>query len=512
MFTDADRAQVDALGIALDEVQRQIGLFVQPPRPVRLDRPCTVGDGVRVLSATEIETAERAHAAAAAAGRVQKFTPASGAASRMFHALHAVRGSGVLTRAALAARAESEHGEAGEALVFFDRVEHFAFAAAIDAVLARRGQSLAAVRAAGDVGSVIDSVLQPEGLDFGALPKGLLPFHRAADGARTPLEEHLSEAAAVGRDADGVARLHFTVSPEHVAAFRARLEQIRAAHERRCGARFQVGWSVQKPTTDTIAVDAANQPFRAADGRLVFRPSGHGALIENLHDLQADLIFIKTIDNVQTERQRAAAVPWMRILLGYVSELQRERAVHLAALGSAAPAHAVEALRRFATQRLGLSALADAAPAALAQALDRPLRVCGVVRNTGEPGGAPFWVRQPDGGCTAQIVEAAQVDAGDPGQRAVFVAATHFNPVLLACAVRDPGGRPYDLHAFVDPSAVFIARRSRDGRELKALERPGLWNGAMAGWLTVFVEVPETTFTPVKTINDLLRPAHQTPG
>ncbi|MGD9763887.1 MAG: DUF4301 family protein [Candidatus Binatia bacterium] len=514
MFSDADRARFAAAGIPPEEVDRQIALFTDPPPPMQLERPCTIGDGVQVLSTTDRAAALEAHAEASAAGRVSKFTPASGAASRMFQSLLAVRGSGPLARAAVEARASAGEADARETLRFADNVDRFAFADAVRGALARGGRDPQALLDAGDLGALLDAVLDANGLDYAAAPKGLLPFHRYPDGARTGFEEHLVEAAAVARDARGIARLHFTVSPAHAERFAALLEAVRAAHERRSGARFDVGFSSQKPSTDTIAVDAENRPFRTAAGEVVLRPGGHGALIENLQDLQADIALIKNIDNVQPDHLRAITVEWMRVLGGHLARLQRELAGHVAALTSESPpSHAaLSAARRCAAERLGLTIPAEAGAAELAQALERPVRVCGVVRNTGEPGGGPFWVRGPSGRLTVQIVESAQVDARDPAQAAVFDAATHFNPVLLACGLRNRAGRPFDLRAFIDPSAVFIARKSFEGRELKALERPGLWNGAMAHWITVFVEVPEAVFTPVKTANDLLGPAHQPPA
>lgn len=506
--SEADRAQLAELGIAPAEVERQIALFVEPPAPMRLARPCTGGDGVRTLSGAQRQAAEAAHAAAAAAGRVSKFTPASGAASRMFQSLLAARHEGLRARAVIAARAAGGDAGARDVLAFVDQLPRFAFAEALAALVARRGQRLEALLAAGDVGTVLDALLAPDGLDYAAAPKGLLLFHRYPEGSRTAFEEHLVETAAVARDAQGTARLHLTVSPEHEAGFAALLDRVRASYEQRHAARYAVGFSTQRRATDTIAVDADNRPVRTADGRLLFRPGGHGALIDNLAALNGDLVFIKNIDNVQPDAQRGPGLEWMRLLLGHAAVLQEAIAAHLRALRGGGGA-AVAAAARFAAEALGAGLPAGADAAGLVAALTRPLRVCGVVRNTGEPGGGPFWVRGADGRVSAQIVESAQVDPSDPGQQAVFATATHFNPVFLACAVRDADGRPFALERFVDPAAVFIARKSKDGRELKALERPGLWNGAMAHWLTVFVEVPEATFTPVKTVNDLLRPAHQ---
>jgi hypothetical protein len=501
MFDHADRVQLAALGISEEEVARQVRLFTEPPPAPRLDRPCTTGDGIAVLDQAARQAAVQAYEHAAAQGRLLKFVPASGAATRMFQSLLTVRNaSGELSRNALERRAAAGDADAREVLTFADNLPRFAFAEALAAAAGGRGE----------LADVLAALLDADGLDYAARPKGLLLFHRYPDGSRTAFEEHLVEGAALARTAAGVAQLHLTVSPEHEGAFRALLERVRARYEARCGTRFAVDFSHQKPATDTLAVELDNRPFRAGDGRLLFRPGGHGALIENLNDLQGDVIYIKNIDNIPPDHLRDPVLECARVLSGHLVLLQAQVFEHLAALttgGAAEPAR-VAAARRFAGDVLH----ADVSSAADLPALfDRPLRVCGMVRNTGEPGGGPFWVRGADRHCTRQIVESAQVDQRRDDQRALFAAATHFNPVVMACGVRDRHGRPYDLREFVDPSAVFIATKSKDGRALKALERPGLWNGAMAHWNTIFVEVSDATFTPVKTVNDLLRPPHQPP-
>ena len=513
MLDGADRAQLAEWGITAEELERQLRLFEAPPPAAVLARPCTVGDGIDVLGEAERRAALRAYDSAAAAGRLLKFVPASGAATRMFQALLAVRQSGPLTRAVLQERAAGGDADSREALTFADNLPRFPFQDALAAALARRGHDLDALVRRGDVDTVLAALLDTDGLDYAALPKGLLPFHRYPEGGRTALEEHLLEGAAYAGSAAGVARLHFTVSPEHDAQCRAHLEAVRARCEARADARLEVGFSHQQCATDTVAVDLDNRPLRDAHGRLVFRPGGHGALIENLNAVDGDIVFLKTIDNIQPDHLRGPAVEWLRLLTGHLVVVQDALFSHRAALAGGTPSGTqIEAARRFARDVLGAAVAADAGAAALIEALDRPLRVCGMVRNTGEPGGGPFWVRGGDGHSTRQIVESAQVDRSDAAQRAAFAAATHFNPVFMACGVRNWCRRRFDLSEFVDPTAVFIARKSKDGRELKALERPGLWNGAMAWWHTVFVELPDATFSPVKTVNDLLRPAHQPPG
>jgi hypothetical protein len=428
----------------------------------------------------------------------------------MFQGLLAARHSG-----AASSRAEAERlAIAGDAsarflLEFVGGLPRFAFTEALAESMRSHGLDLNAEIAAGRFEAVLDHLLTPTGLDYAGLPKALLLFHRYDRGARTALEEHLVEAAATVRDGDGRCRLHFTLSPEHESRFRSLLERVRPSYQGRFEARFEVGSSVQKPSTDTIAADEEGRPFRIADGRLLFRPGGHGALIENLADLGGDVVLIKNVDNVVPETRLETTRRWKRALTAHLVGLEARIHRHLEALE--ADAAALEAAERFARQELSIEVAGDRAARrqTLRRKLERPLRVCGVVRNTGEPGGGPFWVRDADGSLSLQIVEGAQIDSGSAAQRAIFAASTHFNPVDLVCSLRDRHGRSFDLRRFVDPQAVFLSRKSHEGRTLLALERPGLWNGAMADWITVFVEVPLATFNPVKTVNDLLRPEHQ---
>lgn len=415
-----DRDQIEARGLTAREVERQAALLSDPPPAVRLARPCAPSDGVERIDEREHEELLALADKAARAGRLAKFVPASGAASRMFGFL----------------KARDRDGE--EVRLFEENRHRFAFSTEDIEALA-------------------------------TLPKGLLPFHRYPGIARTPFEEHLVEAAETVRDAEGICRVHLTVSPGHGAAFAGILESARGRLERETGARFEVRFSEQSPSTDTVALDEAGHLFRDADGRLLFRPGGHGALITNLQEAGGDVVLVKNIDNVLPDARRGPAILWSRLLSGYLLRLER------------------------------------------ASPRDRPMRVCGVVRNEGEPGGGPFWVAGPAGE-SRQIVESAQVNLRDPAQAAIWGAATHFNPVHLACSLRDAAGRPFDLARFVDERAVFVAKKTHEGRTLFALERPGLWNGAMAGWETTFVEVPKETFAPVKTILDLLRPEHLPPG
>ena len=514
---DADLVQLERLGIAEDEARRQLDRFRRLPTHVRIVRPCRVGDGIRLIDDREGDRLIGLHEEAARQGRFTRFVPASGAATRMFGELLAfARTPGSpIPRAEIARRAGASDAAAGAVARLLARLPDFPFAGNLAAALKRAGHPDGLET--GDVGAVLDALLAEPGLGYSTRPKGLLDFHVYADGARTAFEEHLVEAADYVADAEGICRLHFTISPEHRDGFEALLGRVRRRHEERRGVRYEVSFSFQKPSTDTLAADAGGRPFRDESGRLVLRPGGHGALIENLQDLGGDLVYMKNIDNVQPDRLKPVVARWKRILGGALAQLERRSRELLAELEKPGAREAVlDGARSFAATRLhiGLDGRFEACPvdkrrALLIDRLRRPMRVCGVVRNTGEPGGGPFWVRGPDGSETPQIVEQVQLDPEDAGQKEAFSGATHFNPVDLVCALTDPEGRAYDLRRFVDPDTATVTRKMHGGRELLALERPGLWNGAMAGWNTVFVEVPLETFSPVKTLFDLLRADHR---
>ena len=512
VFTEDDRRELAVRGIPEHEALRQLGLLAHPPGHARLERPCTVGDGIERLDEARLPALHAAHARAAAAGAVSLFVPASGAATRMFRELLAALASGEpLDPAAVRAAAAGGEPVARAVTEWVEGLPRFAFHDALSAALAARGRSLADLRARGPWRPLLEALLEPGGLDYARLPKGLLEFHREprdAGGARTAFAEHLEEAAVLARDGAGRCRAHFTVSHEHRARFEALLASLAPALEARSGAKLDVALSQQHAGSDTLAGDPAGGAFRDAAGRLLFRPSGHGALLQNLEESGGDLVFVKNVDNVAAAPHRNETLLWSRALVGLAAEL-RERVSDLCGrLAGGRDPDAEAQARAFALAVFGR----DDAPGgreALAAWLDRPLRVCGMVPNTGEPGGGPFWVRGRDGRVTRQIVESSQVDAGSAGQAAILARATHFNPVFFACALRDAGGRPHRLANRVDEESVIVTRKSSGARELLALERPGLWNGAMAEWHTVFVEVPLAVFNPVKTVLDLLRPEHQ---
>ena len=496
-FSNDDLNHLKRLGIAPAKAVRQINLLRTGQIDIKLERPCTAGDGIIQIRPESHARLNMVFETAAATGRLLRFVPASGAASRMFRHLRAARTdtTGTLHETDLQR--------------FLDNLDKFAFYNDLQKAMAEDGQDLARAVADRDLPQITRYLLDPCGLSYALLPKGLLAFHSAVDGARTPFIEHLAEAALLSgldRDVD----LHFTVSPEHLPLFRAQLSAWLKTLEDTYGCHFRVSYSEQKPSTGTLVLDASGQPLRDANGQLVLRHGGHGALVENLNDLAADILLVRNIDNVVPDSRKQTNLTWTRLLTGYLIEVQKEQHAHLKALqGQPEDPMVRERAISFLVDRLQSEVSPASDNRALIKELDRPIRACGMVANSGEPGGGPFWVRDQQGRMTRQIVETAQIDKSNPGQAAILSNATHFNPVDMVCGVRDWQGRPYDLTRFVDDNAVIITTKHQGDSDLRVLELPGLWNGGMAGWHTLFVEIPAEAFNPVKTVFDLLRPAHQ---
>jgi hypothetical protein len=519
VFTPADEQTLRERGVSLQEARRQLHLLERSTGYQDLVRSCTVGDGIDRIPVEEHAGLIARHADAATAGRFVKFVPASGAASRMFRSLlHFQRGDGRDADGATILRQVGEGSpEARELAVFLRELVRFPFYGELKETVRRRGHDLDALVRDDEFRPILDALLAADGMNYAGRPKALLAFHRDAESARTPFEEHLVEAAHYARAGNGECRLHFTVSPEHRAALETLASGASLRQSAEPAARFEIEFTVQKPSTDTLVGSRDGGALRDEEGHLRFRPGGHGALIENLNDLQADLVFVKNIDNVQPDHLKRATLDWKRILAGYLVSLQDEVFRYLDLMRRPEPSDAIiEEAAGFAMDRLHIDLEGHPAPdtfqcrrALLLDRLNRPLRVCGVVRNTGEPGGGPFWVRGRDGLLTLQIVETAQIDPSDEQRQLILNSSTHFNPVDLVCGVSDSSGKQFDLTQFIDRDAVIVTGKSEDGREIRALELPGLWNGAMADSITVFVEVPIETFSPVKTVLDLLRDEHQ---
>ena len=399
---------------------------------------------------------------------------------------------------------------------FFDNIVKFAFYPALNAMCEKNeGKNIEALMGEGNYKAVVANLLEAKGLNYGQLPKGLLLFHSYEDGARTPLEEHLVEGALYA-DSKGMVHIHYTVSPEHRALFEKKVADTKEKYEKAYNVKYDITFSEQKPSTDTIAVNPDDTPFRNADGSLLFRPGGHGALIENLNEIPADVVFIKNIDNVVPDRLKADTVTYKQVIAGVLVSLQKKAFEYLRLLDEGTYNHEkLEEIIRFVQRDLccrkhDIKELEDAELVIyLRSKLNRPMRVCGVVKNVGEPGGGPFLPYNQDGTVSLQILESSQIDKSNTEYMKMFTEGTHFNPVDLVCAVKNYKGEKFNLPDYVDRTTGFISSKSKNGKDLKALELPGLWNGAMSNWNTVFVEVPLSTFNPVKTVNDLLREQHQ---
>lgn len=508
MFSDKDKNQIKNRKSRIETVELQIENFKIGFPFLHIEDAASVGNGIIRLSEEELKRRIDLYD-----NKVQqnikplKFIPASGAASRMFKSLF--EGLESFEKDMPEQKILAENKAAKE---FTDKLDNFAFATELENTLQKN-------RLEKNCKNEIDFLLNKKGLNYGSLPKGLLKFHSYKTGARTPFEEHLVEGAKYTKDGNGKASLHFTVSPEHQPEFETLFNKIKVNYEKDLNVTFDVSFSQQKPSTDTIAVDLNNEPFRENDGSLLFRPGGHGALIENLNDLDADIIFIKNIDNVVPDRLKKPTIDYKKALAGVLLKSQEKLFLYQKELNEKHPAALNSAFLAAASNFLENTL--NTKPAKnqyytekeelyhyLKEKFNRPLRVCGMVKNEGEPGGGPFWAQNSDGTISLHVVESSQIDNESIQQQNIVKNATHFNPVDLVCAVKNYKGEKFNLTKFTDPATGFISKKSKDGKELKAQELPGLWNGAMSNWNTLFVEVPIETFNPVKTVNDLLREQH----
>ena len=517
-LSDNDKKQISALKMTEQQAISQIELLKKGVPYLKLDQPCTVGDGIRSVSKEELKELAKIFHEYGKERELLKFVPASGAASRMFKTLfNFYNRYPQIQRDSVALKAQKGDKDSQYLLMFMDGIRKFAFYDDLKSVMYEDDLDADTLIDNGRFKEVIEYLLGQKGLGYAQLPKALLVFHRYPDGNRTAFEEHLVEAAEYVRDVNGMCRLYFTVSPEHKQAFESFLGKIKPYYEEHYGIRFSVDFSVQERATDTIAVDLENKPFRLNDGTIFFRPGGHGALIDNLSNIDGDIIFIKNIDNVVHDRLKDQTFQWKRALGGCLIQIQQKIFSYLERLTKEPlDEELLDEAIEFAKNDLYIipSNSEDVISAKEKQAFliskfNRPIRVCGMVRNVDEPGGGPFWIKSKDGSLSLQIVENAQIDPKSEEQQSVFRSSMYFNPVDIVCGVRDRHGKAYDLRHYVDPEAALISIKSKDGRELKAMELPGLWNGAMSDWNTIFVEVPLITFNPVKTINDLLREQHQ---
>lgn len=515
-FSPEMKQQIENQGLSLSEAERQLSLFRNGIPALKLSAAATVGNGILALSEDEQAKLRATFEEALQSSdiRLMKFVPASGAASRMFKSLtYMVNTYPKIDRTILA----QEDENCRFAKTFIENLHQFAFKDALFEAMKAEELDPEALYEAGDFRHFIAFTLGTPGLDYANLPKALIQFHRNAETGtvRTSLEEHFSEGAWYAADGARKAALHFTVSPEFEEAVWQEASEIQQRFEK-SGFTFSVDLSNQMPSTDTLAADENNEPFLDNEGKMLFRPGGHGALLDNLNQLEADIVFIKNIDNVVPDSLKQDTVLWKKVLGGLLIQVRNEVFEAIAKLQTTCSDEDLSAIAELCESRLNLSLPSgfesqhpESRQKSLLHLLNRPIRVCGMVKNEGEPGGGPFWIEKETAVNKLQIVESSQMDTSDEQQRAIVQQATHFNPVDLVCSLTSADGSTFNLHEFTDPDTAFIASKSYDGRALKALERPGLWNGAMADWITLFVEVPISTFNPVKTVNDLLRPSHQ---
>jgi len=480
-------------GIDLSKFVAQLHRFTQETKPIKLERPCTPSDGIVKLSATECLRLQQLFESQGRKKRLQKFVPASGAASRMFKHLHNYNPIKV-----------SDLTEE-----FILRFDNFPFLDALSNVMEKEGQALDKEIDLNNWSLIFDFILSKRGLYYDSQLKGMVLFHKYKDGSRTAFEEHLYEAAAYAKQENGECHIHFTLANQNIHSVSYFLQNVaqKMPYEH-----FEISYSIQSENTDTIALNKENEPVRDSEGKFLFRPAGHGALIHNLQQLDADIIFIKNIDNVTTEEQRGDADFYKKTLAGLLIELKvniNRYLINLKDGNGSLLEQALEFVQLWFQPGLPIGMDRDTVRQYAIHRLARPLRICGMVKNEGEPGGGPFWVMSTEGMISKQIVEKTQVDLNDIHQAKILSAATHFNPVDIICNFKDVNGKNYNLENFVDHSTGFISEKFHEGQVIKALELPGLWNGAMALWNTVFVEVPISTFSPVKTVNDLLRTGHQ---
>ena len=502
MLTEKDLNQIKDRNVTEEQVERQVAQLKRGTAFVKLMRPATIGDGILRMSPDQVNAMCQAFDEDREYYQFTKFVPASGAASRMFKDLFTFVENGE----------ETKFTE-----IFFAHIHCFAFADDLDKACQKLyGMSINTMLENGRKVEVVKALLLEDGLGYGKLPKALLKFHHYEGFDRLALEEHLVEAARYATDNGGVARLHFTVSTEHEKPFLETINRLKNDYEHKYSVKYDITYSFQKPSTDTVAIDANGELFRESDGKLLFRPGGHGALIENLNDLKQEIVFIKNIDNIVPESKAETTITFKKVLAGLLLKLQQQTFEYLEILdGGDVTQEELDEMIDFARKDLmidipGFVEQYDVYEKTdfLYDCLNRPMRVCGMVKNEGEPGGGPFWIKNTNDEVSLQIIESSQINHGKEDQEAIFKASTHFNPVDLVCGCWNYKGEAFNLTDYVDPNTGFVSSKSKDGRELKALELPGLWNGAMADWITVFVEVPIETFNPVKTVNDLLKPMH----
>ncbi|MEL6809953.1 MAG: DUF4301 family protein [Bacteroidota bacterium] len=505
MLTEKDIKQIEDHGLKLKQVYQQLETFMRGIPFANVVTTASVGNGIQQLNRTTQESLEAYYDSRKDAMDIVKFVPASGAATRMFQFVHEFLSQYDPDRVLF--RDYIKLYNSTQLKTFFENTSDLPFVNLVRKQIRDRYTDYKKSPKGKRHYYFAHAMLDKEGLNFGNMPKGLIPFHKYKKYATTAFEEQLYEAAFYAAVGDDV-YLHFTFSEKHLPFFKEEFKNIKSRVSRKTKKTFHISYSFQKRETDTLAVTEDNQPFRNAQDELIFRPSGHGALLENLNEVNADLVFIKNIDNVAAQEYVEDIAYYKKVLAGKLLQLQNKIFGYLKEMEGEVSLEKMKEVQTFIWNEMDQKEIPGGVNATKAF-LNRPLRVCGVVKNTGAPGGGPFWVKDMEGNISLQIVEKSQIDHENDHQRAIINEATHFNPVDLVCGLRDYKGNKFDLREFCDPNSGFISNKSENGKPIKALELPGLWNGAMAHWNTVFVEVPLITFNPVKTVNDLLKKEHR---
>ncbi len=510
MFSAQDLRQIQSNGTNEATINKQIVYFEKGFPYLAIKKAAAIGEGIISFSDSEKEKSLKEYIQTVSDKKIVKFVPASGAASRMFKDLFSFADKTYPTT-----EEQEEALSKNKAVTyFFEHIKKFSFYSDLDEHFEKEG-GIAGLMAKKQYNKILNGLLNESGLNYGGLPKGLLNFHSYGSQGRTPAEEHLVEGAMYASN-EGESHIHFTVSPEHRLKFVELMEKIDEKYAKKFGIKYKISFSEQKKSTDTIAVDLQNMPFREPDGTLLFRPAGHGALLSNLNDIDADLIYIKNIDNVVPDHLKQETIDSKKLLASAIIGVQDKIFTYLKSLEGDVSEEITQEIEAFLETTLCVlpsqgykNSSAQDKKKYLISKLNRPLRICGMVKNEGEPGGGPFWAENEDKTISLQIVETAQIDPNSESDLAILKNSTHFNPVDLLCAVKNYKAKKFNLMEFTDPNTGFITQKSKDGKDLKAQELPGLWNGAMSDWNTLFCEVPLITFNPVKTVNDLLRKEHQ---
>lgn len=511
-YTKEDLKNFKRRDVKPEEIERQLKNFKQGFDYVNLSEPATVDNGIFHIEPEEEELLLEQYEDAGKKCEILKMVPASGSATRMFKDLFTFMDTYKGTEEEFLEFVQSK--SSGTMHEFFEKMDELPFYNRLSAVMWNDGKDIEKLIAKREYIEILKYILTDKGLNYGNTPKGLVDFHIYRDFVRTAFDEHIVEGALYCNDGK-TSRLHFTVSEEYTNLFKERLKKITKVFEKMFNVKYEVTFSIQKPCTDTVSIDANGDILRDSENQIVFRPGGHGALIYNLNDLKADIIFIKNIDNVTPDRSKGDTVKYKKLLAGTLLEVQQKVFGYLEMLDKKPTAEQLSEIDAFMST-IGYKEAEGKTYKDqkehikhLQQLLNRPIRICGMVKNEGEPGGGPFWVKAKDGSSRLMIIESAQINLKDKEQKKVFEHSTHFNPVDLVCGVKNYKGKKFDLEKFIDTTQGFITNKSYKGKDIRVQELPGLWNGAMANWITVFVEVPLTTFTPVKTVFDLFRFEHR---